>query len=170
MWLPYVSARPCNIHWPGPILYFLFWPFSKTFFTNGPLGKHFPYLDPSTGRQDVWCHKCILGHHSQWCPILSSCNGVMPHRTKRAPHSPAPLGHSRAPMRLAPCRLIPVRSSLSSSSCTLSILLISLSQRAPPPVIRPSIHSCVIYSPSRSSPRYPPPPLFRNCAAILPRI
>jgi hypothetical protein len=91
------------------------------------MGKCFPYLDLSTGCQDGWCPKCIVGRHNQWRPILSSCKGVTPCRTQRAPPSLAPLGHGTTPTRLAPCCLILVWLSLSSSSLTLSILLMSLS-------------------------------------------
>jgi hypothetical protein len=53
---------------------------------------------------------------------------------------------------------------------SLSLFLFSSphSQRALPPVIRPSRHSHVISTPSRSCPRYPP--LFRKYTTILPRI
>jgi hypothetical protein len=54
---------------------FLFWSLWKTFFTNGPLGKGFPYMDPSTGRHPSWNPKWIVGHQGQWCPSLSRWRG-----------------------------------------------------------------------------------------------
>jgi hypothetical protein len=137
---------------------FYFGPSRKHFLQMDPLGKRFSYLEPSTGRQDGWNPKCKVGRHGQWHPILSTCKGVTPCRTQRA----SPLGHGTVPMRLSPCCLIPVWASLSSSSLTLSILLISLSQRAPPSTIQPSGHSCAISSQSRSSLRYPPPLYLEN--------
>jgi hypothetical protein len=125
-------------------------------------GQTFLYLNPITWQKDGWHPKCIVGRQSEWRPILFSCKGVAPCRTQMAPPLLAPLGHGRAQTRLAPCCLTPVRPSLSSSSLTLSILLISLSQRVPPPAIRPSGHSRAIFSPSRYSPRYPPPLHLEN--------
>jgi hypothetical protein len=106
------------------VIFFYFGSYGKHFFTNGSLSKHFSYMDPSTGRHPSWRHRWIVGRQGQWHPSMSSWRVVAPRRTRRMPPSLTPLGHCRAPTRLAPFGLYQFERKLSSFSFFLPYLTV----------------------------------------------
>jgi hypothetical protein len=119
----------------------------KTFFTNRPLGKLIPYLDPSTWHRPPWCPIYIEGHQRWWRPMDPAELGGGAHRQEeRQPrwHRCKIVGHQRGW-----CSWLYTSSggTLSYSTSILSSLPHLSPNHMPPPVIY-----CFGLPHSRSSP------------------